>query len=136
MSCRPDNTHGVLRRCTLTTSQPESLREILDVDNIEQIILPALDPRADQVLGDAEVDRREWQVLEQNLLRLCQQLRALGLVVRDRGLFYQPVIVRVGERGDVLRGRGLPLKQEILRVVIVGGPPVNAISKFFRRKLS
>jgi hypothetical protein len=36
-------------------------REILDVGDVEQIVFPALDPRADEVLQDAEVERKDWQ---------------------------------------------------------------------------
>jgi hypothetical protein len=45
-------------------------REILDVGAIQKIVFPALDPRADQVLGDPEVDWQDRQFPKQDLLRL------------------------------------------------------------------
>src|SRR6516162_4375176 len=67
-------------------------REIFDVNDVQKIVLPALDPRADQVLGDAEVVRQDRQFLQQNLFRLRQQLRTFALIACDRGLIHKPVI--------------------------------------------
>src|SRR5262249_15381877 len=98
-------------------------RKVTHVHGVERIVLPPLDPGADQVLGDIEVDWDHRQFLEQNPLSLFQQGGALAGVTGERSFVHQPVVFRIGEtRVVLLLGRGLRQKQITLGVVVIHDP--------------